>query len=54
MNQMVPTGASGRKREDTPGGGYSKDQGWWMGKCWAETGFRCDNKGDSLNAQKVH
>lgn len=30
MNQMVPTGASGRKREDMPGGGYSKDQagGW--------------------------
>lgn len=44
MNQMVPTGASGWKREDTPGGGYSKDQGWWMGKCWAETGFHCDNK----------
>jgi hypothetical protein len=51
MNQIGPAGVSGWKIEDIPGGGHSKDQGWWVGKCWAEVGNEDECRVEGLSSQ---
>lgn len=53
MNQIGPAGASGWKTEDVPGGGHSKDQGLWMGKCWAKADTEIECRVEGLSSQQV-
>lgn len=53
MNQIGPAGASGWKTEDIPGGGHSKDQGLWMGKCWAKADTEIECRVEGLSSQQV-
>lgn len=53
MNQIGLAGASGGKTEDIPGGGRSKDQGLWMGKCWAKADTEIECRVEALSSQQV-